>query len=212
MCFQHSVIIRRVNVDYSSSVPEGGGGKSGNREMGATFSLRKSFRTKSLGIFPNSRFPPPPRLSPKKSSSFNSEMSNLWASPIAKKDTVAKEKEEELKLFKKAKCKISKGHAKRIVMAKDVDSAGCAWIERWIDNLVRGNCFPPQLVSDDFYASLPKFFAPDKVLSILEEVRRDYKRAFPLSSIDDEDDLSWLSDELKKDVAVMCEYKNLLSG
>ena len=60
MCFQHSVIIRRVNVDYSSSVPEGGGGKSGNREMGATFSLRKSFRTKSLGIFPNSRFPPSP--------------------------------------------------------------------------------------------------------------------------------------------------------
>jgi hypothetical protein len=137
--------------------------------------------------------------------------SNLWASPIAKKDTTAKDKEEQLKLFKKAKCKISKGHAKRIVLAKDVDSAGCAWIERWIDNLVRGNCFPPQLVSDDFYASLPKFFAPDKVLSILEEVRRDYKRAFPLSSIDDEDDLSWLSDELKKDVAVMCEFKNLLT-
>ena len=143
-------------------------------------------------------------------------MSNLWASPLAKTGKVKKEaeeaKKEELKLFKKPKCKISKGHAKRVVGAKDVDSAGCAWLERWIDELVRSNCFPPQLVSDDFYASLPKFFAPDKVLSILDEVRKDYKRAFPLSAMDDEDDLSWLSDELKKDVAVMCEYKNLLSG
>lgn len=139
-------------------------------------------------------------------------MSNQWASPILSKGNKQKEeaKKEELKLFKKTKCKISKGHAKKIVMMT-TDSAGCAWIERWIDDLVRGNCFPPQLVSDDFYASLPKFFAPDKVLSILEDVRRDYKRAFPLSAIDDEDDLSWLSDELKKDVAVMSEYKNLLT-
>ena len=136
---------------------------------------------------------------------------NQWASPLAK-TTKKKEKEEDpLKDFKKAKCKISKGHAKKIVMAKDVDSAGCAWIERWIDNLVRGNCFPPQLVSDDFYASLPKFFAPDKVLNILEEVRRDYKRAFPLSSIEDNDNLDGLFDTLKQDPVVMEEYKNLLT-
>ena len=135
---------------------------------------------------------------------------NQWASPMSKPNKKIKE-EDPMKDFKKEKCKISKGHAKKIVLVKDVDSAGCAWIERWIDGLVRGNCFPPQLVSDDFYASLPKFFAPDKVLSILEEVRKDYRRAFPLSSTDDEDDLSWLCEELKKDPVVMEEYKNILS-
>ena len=141
-----------------------------------------------------------------------------WASPLASKQSksVVKEKEEakkeELKLFKKPKCKISKGHAKKIVCVKDVDNAGCAWLERWIDDLVRSNCFPPQLVSDDFYASLPKYFAPDKVLSILEDVRRDYRRAFPLSSVEDENDLSTLADTLKQDPVVMDEFKNLLSG
>jgi len=142
---------------------------------------------------------------------YSSKMNaNQWSSPLAK--PLKKQKEEDpLKDFKKEKCKISKGHAKKIVAVKDVDSAGCAWIERWIDNLVRGNCFPPQLVSDDFYASLPKFFAPDKVLSILEEVRKDYRRAFPLSSIEDDDDLSTLSETLKKDPAVMKEFENLLS-
>jgi hypothetical protein len=133
----------------------------------------------------------------------------IWTSPIVSK---VKEKiEDPLKLFKKPKCKISKGTAKKITGYNNIDSNGCQWIERWIENLVRGNCYPISLLSDDFYASLPQIFAPDKVLSILEAVRKDYKQAFPLSNHSDDENLDWLYSELVKDPVVMKDFENLLS-
>ena len=128
----------------------------------------------------------------------------MWESPLKiKTPKQEKEKnplEQELKKFKKPKCLISKASAKKVAMVKSVDSAGCFWLERWIDQLVRERSYPPQLKSDDFYSLLSRYFEPKVVLEILERVRKDYRQAFPLSEpVDEEDDLSWLSETLKAD-------------
>lgn len=107
---------------------------------------------------------------------------------------------EQALLFKKAKPALSKGSVKRIVLVKNVDEAGCYWVENWIDQLVRGSSYPPQLKSDDFYSLLGRYFDGPTVLGVLERVRGDYRRAFPLADPKTEvDDLSWLRDTLRAD-------------
>jgi len=121
-------------------------------------------------------------------------------SPIKPKKAKENPLEEELKKFKKPKCTISKATAKRISGVKNVDSAGCAWFERWIDQLIRERAYPPQLKSDDFYSLLGRYFEPHTILEILEKARTDFKQAFPLADPKPpEDDLSWVSGVLKAD-------------
>jgi len=116
-----------------------------------------------------------------------------------KKDEKEKEKEQAL-LFKKAKPVLSKGSVKRIVLVKNVDESGCYWVENWIDQLVRGHSYPPQLKSDDFYSLLGRYFDGPTALSLLERVRADYRRAFPMADPQEEvDDLSWLRETLRAD-------------
>jgi hypothetical protein len=77
---------------------------------------------------------------------------------------------------------------------------GCRWFDRWVDQLVRENSYPPQLKSDDFYSLLGCYFEGKTILDILERVRRDYRRAFPLAEPEEpEDNLSWLPEALKAD-------------
>lgn len=127
----------------------------------------------------------------------------MWESPIKqkKKDKITP-LQEELKKFKKPKCLISKSSAKQIVGAKAVDSAGCFWLERWIEQLVRERSYPPQLKSDDFFSLLSRYFENKVALEILEKVRKEYRHAFSLTE-PPEDDLSWLVGVLKADPMVM---------
>jgi hypothetical protein len=113
--------------------------------------------------------------------------------------------EEELKLFKKSKCVISKASVKKIANVKSADNMNCQWLENWIDQFIRENCYPPQLKSDDFYSLLSRYFEGNKILKILEKVRYDYRRAFPLTEDIVEDDLSWLPAILKADPKVLME-------
>ena len=105
-----------------------------------------------------------------------------------------------MKDFKKPKCAISKGAARSIVNER-CDAMACQWIERWIEQLVRENSYPPQLKSDDFVASLSKFLAPRDALAILERVRRDFRAAFSLNKEDDS--LEGIIEVLRADPAVV---------
>jgi hypothetical protein len=120
---------------------------------------------------------------------------------MKKEEKEAKEKaKEQERLFKKAKPVLSKGSVKRIVLVKNVDEAGCYWMENWIDQLVRGYSYPPQLKSDDFYSLLGRYFDSATILSVLERARVDYRRAFPMADPQEEaDDLSWLVGTLRAD-------------
>ena len=120
---------------------------------------------------------------------------------MKKEDKEAKEKaKEQERLFKKARPVLSKSSVKRIVLVKNVDEAGCYWMENWIDQLVRGYSYPPQLKSDDFYSLLGHYFDGATILSVLERARADYRRAFPLADPQEEvDDLSWLVATLRAD-------------
>jgi hypothetical protein len=130
----------------------------------------------------------------------------MWESPLKK--TQKKEKDDpiqqELKKFKKPKCLISKSSAKHIVCVKTIDSAGCFWLERWIEQLVRECSYPPQLKSDDFFSLLNRYFETKVVLDILNKVRKEYRQAFSLTE-PPEDDLSWLSDVIKGDPMAMID-------
>jgi len=108
---------------------------------------------------------------------------------------------EELKPFKKEKPITSKGQLKRITGVKSVDSEGCRWFDRWVEQLVREHSYPPQLKSDDFYSLLGRYFDGKLIMTILERARTEYRRAFPLCEpVDDsEDDLAWLIETIRLD-------------
>jgi hypothetical protein len=117
-----------------------------------------------------------------------------------KKDAAKEKEKEQERLFKKAKPVISKGSVKRAVLVKNVDEAGCYWMENWIEQLVRERSYPPQLKSDDFYSLLGRYFDGPTTLGVLERVRADYRRAFPMADPQEEvDDLSWLRETLRAD-------------
>jgi hypothetical protein len=109
-----------------------------------------------------------------------------------------------LKSFGKPKCVISASHAKKILNSVLADSPICEWVERWIDDFVRGHSYPPQLRSDEFYALLPTYFDPTKVLEVLEKIRVDFHQAFPLlDSRPAVDDFVWLPMLLQSDTEVV---------
>jgi hypothetical protein len=114
------------------------------------------------------------------------------------KDKEKDKAKEQERLFKKARPALSKGSVKRIVRVKQVDEAGCYWMENWIDQLIRGNSYPPQLKSGDFCSLLGRYFDAPTILSILEKARTDYRRAFPMADPED-DDLSWLVTIIRSD-------------
>lgn len=127
-------------------------------------------------------------------------MLDMWSSPIKQKKVKEDPIEEELKKFKKPKPLCSKATVKRTTGASNVDVAGCFWLDKWIEQLVRERSYPPQLKSDDFYSLLGRYFEPRTILEVLEKARSDYRRAFPLSDpTPEDDDLHWLPDLLLKD-------------
>jgi hypothetical protein len=116
-----------------------------------------------------------------------------------KKDEAKEKAKEQALLFKKSRPVLSKASVKRVVLVKNVDEAGCYWLEHWIEQLVRERSYPPQLKSDDFYSLLGRYFDGPTILSVLERARADYRRAFPLAAKEEVDDLSWLASTLRAD-------------
>jgi hypothetical protein len=107
-----------------------------------------------------------------------------WTSPLKKPKAKTAEKTEAeiLKPFKKLKPKVSTGATRAILDTHDdVGTEVGRWTERWIEQLVRERCLPPQLISSDFLSLLGKFLVPEDALTILTRIRTDYRREFPLS-------------------------------
>ena len=124
-----------------------------------------------------------------------------WVSPLKKPKKTKEEQEKEG--FKAAKCVVPAATVKRVTGVTTVDDLQCRWMERWIDQLVRENSYPPQLRSADFYSLLGTFFSGDVALAILERCRNEFARAFPLTQKAKEDDLSWLAAVLRSDPAAL---------
>ena len=109
-----------------------------------------------------------------------------WGNPLTKPVSATKAKkaaaeEDPLKVLKKLqpKARISKAGAKAILgEKKGVDAVKALWVEEWLDNFVRQNSFPPQLVSDDFIALLGRFFDPEKAHGILDSLRREFAKRY----------------------------------
>lgn len=80
-------------------------------------------------------------------------------SPLSKDQRYKKPAEEEK--FKPEKPKISLATAKKILkpLKIEVGQSECLWVNRWVENEVRGRCLPPSLLSNDFLAEVGKIFA-----------------------------------------------------
>ena len=117
----------------------------------------------------------------------------------------------ELEKFEKPKPRISCGTAKKII-GRAVESYGALWIERWIDNWIRSNSMPPQLLSDDFPHLLPLLLSPTDALKAFEEVRRAFNHAFPLPLEASDTQLDWIVPILRADPIVYNEYPAILTG
>ena len=110
-------------------------------------------------------------------------LSVSWGSPLDKPTTGKKAPPppDPLKELKKlqAKPRIRKSGARTILgEKKGVDDLRAYWVENWIENLVQNNCYPPQLISDDFVAKLGELFDPEKAHQILTDLRTEFKKRF----------------------------------
>lgn len=95
--------------------------------------------------------------------------------PLSKKI----KKKDEIEKWVKVKPKISTGAAKAIAIIKTAPDV--PFLERWIEDLCRTNCWPLQLVSSDFIAQLGALVPPDVALATLERLRAEYKAAHPFA-------------------------------
>jgi hypothetical protein len=130
----------------------------------------------------------------------------MWASPLKPpKAAKAKEEKETIEKFKKPKPVLTKACVKRIADVKSVDRIGCEWADRWVDQLIRENMYPPQFLSEDFDSMLGKFMEIKTALDILSRFKSEYRRAFPLSETAETipDKLEWLIGVLRSDPVVI---------
>jgi len=104
-------------------------------------------------------------------------MANDWGNPLKTKSSKKKE-ETELPLFKKEKLSLSKSEAKKILNnSQDLGFHQIEWVQRWLEQRVREKCLPPQLSGEYAFASIGKFLNPHDAISLLDEIRSDYKKA-----------------------------------
>jgi hypothetical protein len=115
-------------------------------------------------------------------------MDNQWASPLKQKKeakppppppTREEATQKILKAWRKKKCVITPGAAKKILGIKFADSFICDWVARWIETLVSSNGYPPQLNSNQFYSLIRTYFSADKAFEILSKARLEYRLYFP---------------------------------
>jgi hypothetical protein len=94
-----------------------------------------------------------------------------YGSPLTK-DQRAKKEEPTEKPKPKPKG-ISKAVAKQLVL-QTCEEHHCRWIERYLENLVATNCYPPKLKTNEAFSTLSECFTPTDALRILEDIRREF--------------------------------------
>lgn len=109
----------------------------------------------------------------------------MWASPLKKPKPTATDAVE-LKPFKAPKPRISRGAAKAI-LGIPTDPHTLFRLTDSIDNLVRTEGLPPQLVSNDFVCLLKQFCGDARAETLLNRLRTEFGTAAPVLPIADDD-------------------------
>ena len=121
------------------------------------------------------------------------------SAPLLKSSEKAKKPKDDLQPFKPVKPKIGKASAKHLVEFKgDLSKQQILWIERWMTQLVQERSLPPQIAGADAFAALAQILAPADCLAVLEKLREDFARAFPLS-VPQKEDFAFLESAVAAD-------------
>jgi len=111
-----------------------------------------------------------------------------WGNPLKPKKGKDTKKvvETELPLFKREKLSLSKSEAKKVLnMSVDLGFHQIEWVQRWLEQRVRERCLPPQLSGANAFASIALFLSPPDVISLLDDIRRDFRATLPTSVKDE---------------------------
>jgi len=124
-----------------------------------------------------------------------------WCKPEVKGQKKAKkekkDEKEEWEPERKERKPISVAGAKKILGIDKADAIVGQWVDRWVEDLVRSNSYPPQLMGDTFLSLLNSYFPPMKALDILTSIRKEYHRAF--DSRTEDDGFQFLLDAIQND-------------
>jgi hypothetical protein len=111
-----------------------------------------------------------------------------WGNPLKPKKAKKEDKEpkapKELAKFKPEKLTLPKSEAKKILNLahRTPTTQQTAWVQRWLEQLVRERTLPPQLVGAEAYGQICLFLSPDDSLKVLEQIRADFGKTLPLET------------------------------
>jgi hypothetical protein len=100
-----------------------------------------------------------------------------YGSPLTKDHRVKKPVEEKEVIKKPKVDKIPKSVCRQLVL-KPCEEHHCRWIERYMNNLIDSNCFPPKLRTKEAFSALSEYFTPSDALKILEDIRHEFSAHF----------------------------------
>lgn len=85
-------------------------------------------------------------------------------------------KSEELEKFPKEKFNISLATARKVLKMKDITigEADMKWLNRYMENRVRGESLPMSFWSNDILSELQRSYGPDSV-TFLQKVKLDFR-------------------------------------
>lgn len=108
-----------------------------------------------------------------------------WGSPLRqqqkpKEPKDAKHTIKQLKKFEKEVVKVTKGDAKKIVnYSGDLSYHQRAWVQRWLEQLMRERSLPPQIAGSDALGQLNLFLSPSSLAEVFVKIREDFQRTLP---------------------------------
>jgi hypothetical protein len=125
---------------------------------------------------------------------------NIWGSPFSKDQKKAREPKED-KPPKEEKPKkvprLTKTDVRLLLdcSAGSINEVVMAWTERWMTQLIRENCYPPQFARAGAYQYLLDFLG-DGATAVLNTIRTDFfgKQSSAKNGGDDEDEFAFLLD------------------
>jgi hypothetical protein len=96
-----------------------------------------------------------------------------YGSPLNKDQKVKKEEQPQ-----KEKPRITKGGAKRI-LGRSVGEWERGWVNRWVENQVRGRCLPLSVWSDSFLSEIENVFGAVGASDFHKQLLADFERERP---------------------------------
>lgn len=117
-----------------------------------------------------------------------------FCSPLRQKKVI--EEPTELPLFKPDKLILSRAETRKILLyAGEISRSVILWTQNWLQLRIRERSLPPQLAGADAFGQIVRFLAPQDVISLLEEIRRDFQRTIPPPPTEDVSFLTALANE-----------------